>query len=76
MDALRTGYVLMCLCDQGRGWEPGQVKRKLQGLIDKYKDVPKKPAYTYSGPWIGTSLSMKMTVLTGSRAIAGHSRGT
>ncbi|CAK0736733.1 hypothetical protein CVIRNUC_000794 [Coccomyxa viridis] len=38
---------------KGRGWEPGQVKRKLQGLIDKYKDVPKKPAYTYSGPLIG-----------------------
>lgn len=29
------------------------MKRKLQGLIDKYKDVPKKPAYTYEGDLIG-----------------------
>ena len=31
------------------------MKRKLQGLTDKYKDVLKKPAYTYSGPLIGAS---------------------
>lgn len=41
------------LAAQGRGWEPGQVKRKLQSLIDKYADVPKKPAYTYQGGPIG-----------------------
>ena len=52
------------------------MKRKLQGLIDKYKDVPKKPAYTYSGPLIGNSLSMKRTVLRPPQARAERSRGT
>ena len=52
------------------------MKKKLQGLIDKYKNVPKKPAYTYSGPLIGNPLSMKRTVLRLSRVRAGQSRGT
>ncbi|CAL5218505.1 g192 [Coccomyxa viridis] len=39
--------------EKGRGWEPGQVRRKLQGLIDKYAHIPKKPAYTYRGGVIG-----------------------
>ena len=45
------------LATQGRGWEPGQVKRKLQSLIDKYAGVPKKPAYTYQGGPIGALLT-------------------
>ena len=40
------------------------MKRKLQGLIEKYKDVPKKPAYTYSGPLIGASLSVSEKDIT------------
>ena len=38
---------------QGRGWEPGQVRAKLQELVEKHSDVPKAPAYTYSGAQIG-----------------------
>ena len=29
------------------------MRRKLQGLIDKYAHVPKKPAYIYRGGEIG-----------------------
>lgn len=38
---------------QGRGWEPGQLRQKLQQLVDKYKDVPKRPPFTYTGGNMG-----------------------
>ncbi|KAK9916185.1 hypothetical protein WJX75_009780 [Coccomyxa subellipsoidea] len=38
---------------KGRGWEPGQVRAKLQELVEKHSDVPKAPAYTYSGAQFG-----------------------
>lgn len=38
---------------QGRGWESGAVRAKLQELCDKYADVPKQPPYLYDGPQIG-----------------------
>lgn len=49
------------LHDQGRGWEPGQVRQKLQGLIDKYANVPKKPAYIYTEGEIGMPGSKAQT---------------
>jgi hypothetical protein len=44
---------------QGRGWEPGQVRAKLQELVEKHSDVPKAPAYTYSGAQFGRLHSLK-----------------
>lgn len=44
---------------QGRGWEPGQVRAKLQELVEKHSDVPKAPAYTYSGAQIGKIHALK-----------------
>ncbi len=41
------------MCVQGRGWEPGQLRAKLQELIEKHSEVPKAAAYTHSGPQIG-----------------------
>ncbi|EIE26124.1 hypothetical protein COCSUDRAFT_61118 [Coccomyxa subellipsoidea C-169] len=38
---------------QGRGWEPGQLRAKLQELIEKHSEVPKAAVYTHSGPQIG-----------------------
>jgi hypothetical protein len=40
---------------QGRGWKVGEVKETLSGLVQKYSQVPKKAAYTYTGPNIGES---------------------
>ena len=53
MHSVTGEYTVGPLHDQGRGWEPGQVRQKLQGLIDKYAHVPKKSAYTYTGDEIG-----------------------
>lgn len=41
------------LMPQGRGWKVGEVKEKLSELVKKHSQVPKKAAYTYSGPNIG-----------------------
>jgi len=38
---------------QGRGWEPGQLKARLQALIDKHAGVAKRPVFLYDGPPIG-----------------------
>ncbi|BDA44410.1 probable protein phosphatase 1 regulatory subunit 27 at N-terminal half [Coccomyxa sp. Obi] len=37
----------------GRGWEPGQVKAKLQDLVEAHSDIPKAAAFTHSGGQIG-----------------------
>ena len=38
---------------QGRGWEPGQLKARLQALVNKHAGVVKRPAFMYNGPPIG-----------------------
>lgn len=43
--------------EQGRGWQPGQVKQVLQKLVDSYSSIPKTPSYVYSGGNIGQSAS-------------------
>ena len=39
---------------RGRGWEPGRVRARLEELEAEFKDVEKKPATTYEGPYIGS----------------------
>ena len=41
--------------ERGRGWEPGQLRARLQALVDRYSGVPKEPAFTYEGGPIGAS---------------------
>jgi hypothetical protein len=38
---------------QGRGWKPGQLKARLQALVDKHAGVAKRPVFLYDGPPIG-----------------------
>eukprot|EP00884_Botryococcus_braunii_P004606 jgi/Botrbrau1/14146/Bobra.182_3s0087.1 len=45
--------VLDLVVDEARGRPSGELKAQLEALIEKYKDVPKRPAFTYSGPSIG-----------------------
>ncbi len=47
---------------QGRGWEPGQLKARLQALIDKHAGVAKRPVFLYDGPPIGP-VAAEVTVL-------------
>ena len=42
--------------ERGRGWEPGQLRARLQALVDTYAGVPKEPVYTYEGGAIGQHL--------------------
>ena len=42
------------LREQGKGWQPGEVRAQLQRLIDQHAQVAKKPAFTYHGPGMGT----------------------
>jgi hypothetical protein len=51
----RSNVVVKTEVLQGRGWKVGEVKETLSGLVQKYSQVPKKAAYTYTGPNIGES---------------------
>ena len=43
---------------QGRGWQPGQVRARLAALVERYREVPKQPATTYTGGDIGMPLHL------------------
>ena len=48
--------------DRGRGWEPGQLRTRLQALVDRYAGIPKEPAFTYEGGPIGAPLFICLAV--------------
>ena len=48
---------------QGYQWEEGEVRSRVQTLIDAYKDILKVPPYTYQGPPHGTSNSWSGSLL-------------
>ncbi|KAK9808893.1 hypothetical protein WJX72_005921 [[Myrmecia] bisecta] len=51
-------HVLQVAAEKGRGWHPGQVRALLADLIEKYKDVAKRPAYVYQGGPIGQEAAL------------------
>ena len=46
--------------ERGRGWEPGQLRARLQALVDQYADTPKEPVYTYDGGPIGPTPALHL----------------